>query len=122
MPSRALLTLLVLIPVFACWPTPAPAEEAEPVPLETAISELDILGDKLKSSKSINEEITAALDAVSNAYHHLEAPVKPEPKAVPDGASDEEKAAIEAENKKAQDEYETQQGKFERAGSRAVLR
>lgn len=115
MPSRALLTLLVLLPVLAFGFPPALAEdEAEPVPLDTAQSELDILQAKLKSSKSINEEITAALDAVSNAYHNLEQPVKPEPKAVPDGASDEEKAAIEAENKKADDAHKVAMVKFER--------
>jgi hypothetical protein len=117
MPSRAPLTLLVLTALlaFVLGPTAVRGDDAAvPVPLETAESELDILAAKLKSSKSINEEITAALDAVSNAYHNLEGPVKPEPKAVPDGASEEEQAAIEAENEKAQDEYETALGKFER--------
>jgi len=114
MPVRALPTLLALAAVLALGPAAVRADEAVPVPLETAQAELDILADKLKSSKSINEEITAALDAVSNAYHNLERPVAPEPKEVPEGASDEERAAIEKENEDLQDAYETQMKKFER--------
>jgi len=114
MPSRTLLTLLVLTAAFALGPATALAEDAVPVPLETAQSELDILAAKLKSKRSINEEITAALDAVSNAYHNLEAPVAPELKEVPDGAPEEEAAAIKAENKKLEDAYKVALGKFER--------
>ena len=114
MPVRALLTLLVLIAALVLGPSPAVADEAVPVPLETADAELDILAAKLKSKKSINEELTAALDAVSNAYHNLEAPVAPELKEIPDGTPEEEAAAIKAENKKLEDAHKTAMGKFER--------
>lgn len=118
MPSRARMTLLVLIATLVLGPPAVLAEEAVPVPLETAESELDILSSKLKSSKSINEEITAALDAVSNAYHNLEQPAKPVLKEIPDGTPEEEAKAIEEENEKLQDAYETALKKFERDDER----
>ena len=114
MPVRALLTLLALIAVLAFGPAAAQADEAVPVPLETAQAELDILAAKLKSKRSINEEITAALDAVSNAYHNLEQPAKPELQEVPEGASEEEQEAIEKANEDLQDDHEKAMKKFER--------
>ncbi len=113
MPSRALLPLLALIAVFL--PLAAQAEEAVPVPLETARLELDNLAAKVKSTRSINDEIMDALDAVSTAYHNLEAPEKPTLKEVPEGASEEEAAAIEAENKKFEDACKTALAAFERS-------
>lgn len=113
---RALLPCFLAVLLLALVPGPAPAaaDDAVAVPLDTAQSELDILEAKLKSSKSVNEEITAALDAVSRAYHNLEAPAPPELKEIPADATEEEKKAIEAENKKAQEEYESAKNKFER--------
>ena len=92
MSVRVPLVLLVLA-ALAFGSTPSVAEEAVGVPMETAQSEVDIIAAKVKSSKTNNEELTAALAAVSNAYHNLAAPPEPELQEVPEGASDEEKSA-----------------------------
>jgi len=111
LPWVFVLALVALVP----RPAPAQAEDAVAVPLETAQSELEILDAKLKSSKAINEEITAALGAVSDAYRNLEEPPPPQLKEIPADASEEDQKAIEAENKKAQDEYDVEKGRFDRA-------
>lgn len=123
MSLRLALPILVLS-LFAllALPVPGPARAAdppvEPVPLETALVELGVLQSKMKSSRSINEEIIEALEAVSNAYHHLESPTKPELKEIPEDASEEEREALEDENEKLEKAYQKELAKFDRGSAK----
>jgi hypothetical protein len=87
---------------------------APPVPLEDALRDLDILEKQIKSSRTINEELIASLNAVANAYHNLAEPAAPELQPIPDDADDDQKKAIEDNNKKLQAQFEKEKAQFAR--------
>ena len=119
MPARSPHAVTLLLPVtlailllsgLAGLAAPA----ADPIDLETAKSDLARLQTSLKSRKSVSEVIAGDLDAVRDAYHNLAAPPPPVLEEIPADASDEDKAALEKENKKRKEEHEKEMGKFER--------
>jgi len=113
----ACLLLLGLLGLALLIPS-ARAADDEVVGLEKAENEIGILDGVLRSSRSVNAEIVAALKAVSHAIHHLPPPPELNLEAVPEDATQAQREEIEDLNRERERDWKKEKRKYDRTVER----
>lgn len=105
--------LFALLGLFLALGVLAPAAHADDE-LAKAVAALERLEDAMDDKRALNPTLIAGLEEVMEYYRGIQPPAAPEPQAIPDDASEEEKKAIEKANKDAARDHERDLRKWER--------